>query len=81
MLLRVMSVTVKYFASLREHVGRSEEVAQLGRDVTAAQLWQQLTRLPLPAHALVAGNLRHATPQTPISDGDEVAFFPPVTGG
>ncbi|MDZ7748124.1 MAG: MoaD/ThiS family protein [Halofilum sp. (in: g-proteobacteria)] len=35
----------------------------------------------LPRHVLAAVNLDYAQGETPVSDGDEVAFFPPVTGG
>ena len=32
-------------------------------------------------HIRAAVNQHFATPETPIADGDEIAFFPPVTGG
>ena len=34
-----------------------------------------------PPHTLVAVNLEYVDPSHPVRDGDEVAFFPPVTGG
>jgi len=33
------------------------------------------------ANVLAAVNHEYAAPDTPVKDGDEVAFFPPVTGG
>jgi molybdopterin synthase sulfur carrier subunit len=35
----------------------------------------------MPPNTLVAINQEYATPEQPVRDGDEVAFFPPVTGG
>ena len=78
-----------YFAGLREALGQSSEslslpagVASVGalRDHLAARgaPWDALARMP---------NLRYAVNQTmvgaeaAVADKDEVAFFPPVTGG
>ncbi|MDX1573411.1 MAG: MoaD/ThiS family protein [Methylophaga sp.] len=75
-----MPIQVKFFASLREQLGRSEsEIAAVG---TVAEAWQQATEgEPLPERILVAVNLDYATLDSAVKDGDEVAFFPPVTGG
>jgi molybdopterin synthase sulfur carrier subunit len=35
----------------------------------------------MPAHTLMAVNMEYAGPQQTVRDGDEVAFFPPITGG
>lgn len=84
-----MSIRVLYFAGLREALGSAgEEVPPIeGVDTVGAlrariaargEPWQQLLR---------TRNLRAAVNQTmsgfdaPVKDGDEVAFFPPVTGG
>ncbi len=75
-----MSVTVRFFASLREQVG----AGQLDIETPAAnarELWSQATALPLDPHVRVAINQAYADVDAPIADGDEVAFFPPVTGG
>ena len=76
-----MSVTVKYFASLRERMGRDEE--QLAdHPATVAEVWSQVSGgLELPANTLVAVNLEYVKRDHPVGEGDEVAFFPPVTGG
>ena len=79
-----MTVTVKYFASLREQLGRSEELLEIGeKAVTVSELWQQVVgnKQTLPANILTAVNMEYVKPDTRIKDGDEVAFFPPVTGG
>ncbi len=84
------SVQVLYFAWLRERAGRSEERVVLPEGVaTVDTLVGYLATLDEPhraafAHAAlvrVAVNQEFAAPDTPIADGDEVAFFPPVTGG
>ena len=42
----------------------------------AVFVWQ-----PFPANTLVAINQEYASPASAVRAGDEVAFFPPVTGG
>ena len=75
-----MSIQVKFFASLREKVG----IADIAIDsaVTAGDAWNIATdNAEPPANLLVAVNLDYAQLNTAVFDGDEVAFFPPVTGG
>jgi molybdopterin synthase sulfur carrier subunit len=75
-----MSVSVKFFASLREQTGLDE--VQLNSATTVLEAWQQATGQPqLPANTLCAVNMEYASPERAVNDGDEVAFFPPVTGG
>lgn len=77
-----MSITIKYFASLREQIGQADATLDLPRKLTAADVWQQSTNgLPLPPNLLVAINMEYVAVDHPVKDGDEVAFFPPVTGG
>ncbi|MFO1330641.1 MAG: molybdopterin converting factor subunit 1 [Rubrivivax sp.] len=83
-----MQVQVRYFASLREALGTAETV-ELPEGSTLAQLRDALVaRGGAHAGALARGRaLRCALNQvmadesTPVPDGAEVAFFPPVTGG
>lgn len=77
-----MPIRVRYFASLRETLGRTQEdlVAE-GLD-TVADVWKSVAAgQSLPEHILCAVNMEYAQPDTPVKDGDEIAFFPPVTGG
>jgi molybdopterin synthase sulfur carrier subunit len=75
------SISVRYFASIRERFGRSgdEVVAEGLRD--AADIWRRVSSDAPPANLLVAINQEYATLDTAVKPGDEVAFFPPVTGG
>jgi len=75
-----MSIQVKFFASLREKIGKAE--VELDSATDAGEAWQQATdNAPRPDNVLVAVNLEYARFDSPVKDGDEVAFFPPVTGG
>ena len=50
--------------------------------LTAVQVWQQVTgRQTLPSKILIAVNQEYASEDMPVNKNDEVAFFPPVTGG
>jgi molybdopterin converting factor subunit 1 len=78
---------VLYFAWLREKLGTAEEEVPPQPDVAALLAWQR-TRGPAYAAAFAPGNRircavnqEFAGPDSPIAAGDEVAFFPPVTGG
>lgn len=75
------TVTLRYFASLRETVGRSSQQIDLQGEESAAAVFRRATGLALPAEILVAVNQTYAAAEKQIREGDEVAFFPPVTGG
>lgn len=80
-------VVIKFFAYLREQVGTSQIDFDLQHPQTVAQLrlcliqqdpkWQVL----LEQDVLVAVNQNLCGVDTQLNDGDELAFFPPVTGG
>lgn len=77
-----MAIRVRYFASLRERMGRSEEMLVADGLVTVGGVWRAVDQgRPLPAQVLCAINAAYARPDSPVADGDEVAFFPQVTGG
>ena len=79
-----MSIKVKYFASLRETLGRSEDNLEIENgNITVAELWEKLAgkHKNLPDNILTAINMEYVKPDAKVKDGDEVAFFPPVTGG
>lgn len=85
-----MNITLRFFASVRETVGTSVETVALPDGVAtvgAVRAWL-VARGGAWAQALAEGRaLRMACnqvmcqPETAVSDGCEVAFFPPVTGG
>ncbi len=83
-------IRILYFARLRERLGLGEERLSLPADVgTVGELLDHLrARAGIWAESLGEGeslmtavNQELARPQTPLADGDEVAIFPPVTGG
>jgi sulfur-carrier protein len=84
-----MKITVRYFALLREQMGvESEVLCWDDAGLSVARLREHLAgRAPAAAAVLsgrpllVAVNRRYAAAETALSDGDEVALFPPVTGG
>ncbi len=77
-----MKITVKLFASLRESLGYAEREIEIGDGKTLHQVWKQVKGDAVPpGEVLMAINMDYANPETRVKDGDEVAFFPPVTGG
>lgn len=77
-----MKVKVKYFASLKQHLGRSEEQMDLNNGMTVSELWQQISGDDqLPEKVMTAVNMEYVKSDTVLKQDDEVAFFPPVTGG
>ena len=83
-------IRVLFFASVREALGVDGiEVPHPGTPLDAAALralladrggtWSRV--LGDEARLLVAVNQQMVSPQATVDDGDEVAFFPPVTGG
>lgn len=83
-------ITIRYFASLRETLGTSSE--ELAVDSGAIKCVADLQTYLLSVHGeawaalqnsstRIAVNRVMADPGTAVKDGDEVAFFPPVTGG
>lgn len=77
-----MNITIKFFASLREQIGKSDDSISSTESLTVLQAWQQASGLDtMPDNTLCAINMEYVDQNTMTSDGDEVAFFPPVTGG
>jgi len=81
-----MPVTIRLFARLREVAGTGELTRELPADATVSGLWDQMVR-DYPAMAAYkpslscAVNAEYARFKSPIADGDEIAFLPPVSGG
>lgn len=77
-----MAIQVRYFAALRERLGRDGESLDSQQVATVADVWDRVTQgEELPGNVLCAVNMEYAEPSADVKDGDEVAFFPPVTGG
>lgn len=75
-------IKVLFFASLREQTGQNNLNVEWQEGMTTAQLWQLTTdSSTMPENVLVACNQEYCDRATLVNDGDEVAFFPPVTGG
>ncbi|MES2686543.1 MAG: molybdopterin converting factor subunit 1 [Pseudomonadota bacterium] len=83
-----MKITVKYFASIREVIGQGSELLDTAAGTLGALRDELIARGPVYAESLARGRaVRMALNQVMVdesaalSDGAEVAFFPPVTGG
>ena len=77
-----MSIKVRYFASLKESVGRSEDELIFNQTLSVSDVWKQANKnRDRPDNVLAAVNMEYVEFDTLVSDDDEVAFFPPVTGG
>ena len=82
--------TIKYFAWVREQVGRDEETLELPSDVATVEdlvAWLK-TRGPEYENAFAKADViraavdqAHAKPTVEVRGAREIAFFPPVTGG
>lgn len=77
-----MQVHVRFFASLRERVGCAEQELSLSEGATIADAWTKTAGdNVLSDNILAAQNMEYAAFSSELADGDEIAFFPPVTGG
>jgi molybdopterin converting factor subunit 1 len=79
-------VTVRLFARLRDLAGSGELVRDVEGPATVQSVWKGLVA-EMPALSeyertmSVAVNADYARMSAAVSDGDEVAFLPPVSGG
>lgn len=81
-----MAIQVKFFASMRDLVGddRVIEADILEQDSiqNVDDVWNYCAQgKERAANVLIAVNMDYVDGQSTVKDGDEVAFFPPVTGG
>lgn len=77
-----MAIRVRYFANLRELVGHGEEELPAENIETVSDILNLINQKhKLPDTVLQAVNMDYAELDSAVKDGDEVAFFPPVTGG
>lgn len=83
------AVNVLYFARIREAVNTEQELLEVSEDTqTAGDVLSVLISRGAPwadalssSQLLIAVNQEMTSADAIITDGDEVAFFPPVTGG
>ena len=82
------TITVKFFARLREELDTASLTVDAEPDLTAGRLLQNLaarggnwTQLAGAQPVMIAVNQVMTKPDKVLQPGDEVAFFPPVTGG
>ena len=82
----MISITLKLFAVYQDALGAPDVVMELPAEITVGELcdlictqypelkqWQRLTRFGI--------NLQFVKADTPLNDGDEIVFIPPVSGG
>ena len=83
-------MVIKYFSWIKEHIGKSEEQIILpSHIININQLINYLKGIDEKYNLIcekkelikIAVNKTYSSFDTNISDGDEIAFFPPVTGG
>ena len=81
---------IKYFSWIKEHVGKSEETIELpGHIKNVNELINYLNEIDEKYNLIfdkkelikIAVNKTYSSFETNINDNDEIAFFPPVTGG
>jgi molybdopterin synthase sulfur carrier subunit len=81
-----MKVDIQLFAAAREAAGNAVVSLHLSDRADVAELRRKLTTavpalVPLATSLLVAVNNQYADDSVPLKDSDEVACFPPVSGG
>ena len=83
-------MVIKYFSWIKEHIGKSEEKIILPSNINNInQLINYLNEIDEKYKLLyekkelikIAVNKKYSSFDTNISNSDEIAFFPPVTGG
>ena len=81
---------IKYFSWIKEHIGKSEEQIELPDHIkNVNELINYLNEIDEKYNLIfekkelikIAVNKTYSSFDTNISDNDEIAFFPPVTGG
>ncbi len=81
-----MQINVKFFAIVRERLGESEMTLDMPEGSTIADARTRIDEFagpiaPLVQRSMTMLNQEYAGPEDVLSDGDEIAFIPPVSGG
>jgi MoaE-MoaD fusion protein len=76
-----MHVTVRLFAGLRERAGTGRRTLDLPEGASVAEVWPSLKLGDEPAGLVYAVNRAYVGRESELSEGDEVALIPPVSGG
>ena len=78
-----MQISVKYFASLRDLMGEPSAQLDVEERTSVDELWRSITAEKNVEfdNVMMAVNMEYVKSDYELKAGDEVAFFPPVTGG
>ena len=77
-----MKIHVKYFANIRDLIGKDSESIDVKLGLSVEGVWCLITNgNKMPNNLLAAVNHEYVSIKHVLKDGDELAFFPPVTGG
>ena len=77
-----MVIVVKYFASISDAVGKTSEKIVLQHEMTVGEVWTDVSKnIKYAGKVMTAVNHKYVDENYLLTDEDEVAFFPPVTGG
>jgi MoaE-MoaD fusion protein len=76
-----MRVTVRLFAGLRERAGTGRQDLELDDGARVEDIWSALGLGEEPAGLVYAVNRTYVEREETLTDGDEVALIPPVSGG
>jgi molybdopterin synthase sulfur carrier subunit len=77
-----MAIRIRLFASLAEKIGSKELEIEATQGMTLIDAWDVVSDgMPMPGELLMAVNMDYSDSETIVYDGDEVAFFPPISGG
>jgi molybdopterin synthase catalytic subunit/molybdopterin converting factor small subunit len=74
-------IRVRLFAALRERAGMGENEVELTEGARARDVWELLELGPEPSGLAYAVNRQYVDRDHELSDGDELAIIPPVSGG
>lgn len=78
----MQQIKVLFFARLREQLQKAGSTVETDITLDVAEVWRRSSgKDSLPANILISVNQEYAAVETLVQPGDEVAFFPPVTGG